>query len=223
MKRSPESVQEKYAKTIEGALNNKDEVAVRTSIRGAAFELSRINTVIKQGLERVDFDLQIPDKIHFIGYTKKDDFNAEPTKEYDSTAELDVPIIRDGKPYIYETKSYPRMQFGSLPAQRNQLLKYQAAIDQGIVDGATVEIKGRIHPYILDWAVGRNIAEEGHAPDVEIIYSMDLPSGAEHRFVLKRSRKDNGLNFQNEGRSSTPEVTFKHITCPAVLWYQLAA
>ena len=207
----PESVQEKYAKTIEGALNNKDEVAVRTSIRGAAFELSRINTVMKQGLEQVDFDLQIPDKIHFIGYTKKDDFNAEPTKEYDSTAELDVPIVRDGKPYIYETKSYPRMQFGSLPAQRNQLLKYQAAIDQGIVDGATVEMKGRIHPYILDWAAGRNIAEEGHAPDVEIIYSMDLPSGAEHRFVLKRSRKDNGLNFQNEGRSSTPEATFKHI------------
>ena len=207
----PESVQGKYAKTIEGALNNKDEVAVRTSIRGAAFELSRINTVMKQGLEQVDFDLQIPDKIHFIGYKKKDDFNAEPTKEYDSTAELDVPIVRDGKPYIYETKSYPRMQFGSLPAQRNQLLKYQTAIDQGIVDGATVEMKGRIHPYILDWAAGRNIAEEGHAPDVEIIYSMDLPSGAEHRFVLKRSRKDNGLNFQNEGRSSTPEATFKHI------------
>ena len=207
----PENVQEKYAKTIERALNNKDEVAVRTSIRGAVFELSRINTVMKQDLEQVDFDLQIPDKIHFAGYTKKDGFNAEPTKEYDSTAELDVPIVRDGKPYIYETKSYPRMQFGSLPAQRNQLLKYQAAIDQGIVDGATVEMKGRIHPYILDWASGRNIAEEGYAPDVEIIYSMDLPSGAEHRFVLKRSRKDNGLNFQNEGRSSTPEATFKHI------------
>ena len=207
----PENIQEKYIKTIEGALNNKDEVAVRTAIRGAAFELSRINTVMRQGLEQVDFNLQIPDKIHFVGYTKKDGFDAEPTKEYNSTAELDVPIVRDGKPYIYETKSYPRMLFGSLPTQRNQLLKYQAAIDQGIVDGATVEIKGRIHPYILDWAAGRNIAEEGHAPDVEIIYSMDLPSGAEYRFVLNRPGRNNGLNFQNEGRSSTAEVTLKRI------------
>ena len=180
----PENIQEKYIKTIEGALNNKDEVAVRTAIRGAAFELSRINTVMRQGLEQVDFNLH---------------------------TELDVPIVRDGKPYIYETKSYPRMLFGSLPTQRNQLLKYQAAIDQGIVDGATVEIKGRIHPYILDWAAGRNIAEEGHAPDVEIIYSMDLPSGAEYRFVLNRSRRNNGLNFQNEGRSSTAEATLKRI------------
>lgn len=207
----PENIQEKYIKIIEGALNNKDEVAVMTAIRGAAFELSRINTVMRQGLEQVDFNLQIPGKIHFVGYTKKDGFDAEPTKEYNSTAELDVPIVRDGKPYIYETKSYPRMLFGSLPTQRNQLLKYQAAINQGIVDGATVEIKGRIHPYILDWAAGRNIAEEGHAPDVEIIYSMDLPSGAEHRFVLKRSRKNNGLRFQNEGRSSTPEATLRRI------------
>lgn len=207
----PENIQEKYIKTIEGALNNKDEVAVRTAIRGAVFELSRINTVMRQGLEQVDFNLQIPDKIRFVGYTKKDGFDAEPTKEYNSTAELDVPIVRDGKPYIYETKSYPRMLFGSLPTQRNQLLKYQAAIDQGIVDGATVEIKGRIHPYILDWAAGRNIAEEGHAPDVEIIYSMDLPSGAEYRFVLNRSGRNNGLNFQNEGRSSTAEVTLKRI------------
>lgn len=207
----PENIQEKYIKTIEGALNNKDEVAVRTAIRGAAFELSRINTVMRQGLEQVDFNLQIPDKIRFVGYTKKDGFDAEPTKEYNSTAELDVPIVRDGKPYIYETKSYPRMLFGSLPTQRNQLLKYQAAINQGIVDGATVEIKGRIHPYILDWAAGRNIAEEGHAPDVEIIYSMDLPSGAEYRFVLNRSRRNNGLNFQNEGRSSTAEATLKRI------------
>ncbi len=115
----PENIQDKYIKTIEGALHNKDEVAVRTSIRGAAFELSRIYSVMKQGFEQVDFDLQIPDKVHFIGYTKKDGFSAEPTKEYDSAIELDVPITRDGKAYIYETKSYPRMQFGSLPNQRN--------------------------------------------------------------------------------------------------------
>ncbi len=200
----PESTQAKYAKTIEGALNSPDEVATRTAIRGAAFELSRSKIIMEQGLEQISFDLQIPERIHFIGYTKKDNFDAEPSKEYDSAIELDVPITRDGRPYVYETKSYPRMQLGSLPAQRNQLLKYQAAIDQGVVEGATLEVKGRIHPRILEWAAG-NATVEGHAPDVEIIYDMELPSGSEYRFVLKQPRKGNGLRFRNEDGPNTPE------------------
>ena len=194
----PEDVQKKYIRAIEAGLGSKDEVAARTAIRGAAFELIRISSVMKQGLEQIDFGLEIPDTIHFLGYAKKDGFDVEPTKEYDSTIELDVPLIRDGKPYVYETKSYPRMQFGSLPKQRNQMLKYQAAINDGIVDGATVEIKGRIHSRILDWATE-------HVPDVEIIYSMGLPSGAEYRFALKRAENGNGLGFRNEERSGTPE------------------
>lgn len=200
----PEGTQAKYAKTIEGALNNPDEIATRTAIRGAAFELSRSKIIMEQGLEQISFDLQIPERIHFIGYTKKDDFDAEPSKEYDSAIELDVPITRDGRPYVYETKSYPRMQLGSLPAQRNQLLKYQAAIDQGIVEGATLEVKGRVHPRILEWAAG-DATSEGYAPDVEIIYDMELPSGAEYRFVLKQPRKGNGLKFRNGDDSITPE------------------
>lgn len=195
----PDNIRDKYISTIGSGLTNKDEVAQRTSVRGAVFELDRINKLINQGLETVDFDENVNTPIHFLGYTKKENgYQAAPTKEYDSPIQLDVPISRDGKPYVYEVKSYPRMQFGSLPNQLNQLLKYQAAIESGAVDGATVEIKGRIHPYLLDWASGRNIAEKGNAPDVEIIYNLPLPSGAEYRFILNRSQKNNGLKFHND-------------------------
>lgn len=208
----PKELQAKYAKTLEGILNNKDEVAVRTSMRGLIFELSRINTLTRQGLEQVDLNLKIPQEVEYVGFAKSTkDFNQEPTQKVKSPIQLDVPVVRNGEPYVYEAKSFPRMQYGSLSTQRNQLLKYQTAIEQGVVEGATVEIKGRIDPELLKWASGTNIAETGRIPDVEIIYTFDLPSGAEYRFVLKRSRKDNGLNFQNEGRAPTPEATLKVI------------
>lgn len=208
----PETLQAKYIKTLEGTLSNKDEVAVRTTIRGLLFELSRIHTVSRQGLEKVDFNLEIPREVEYIGFAKNSkDFSQEPNQKLKSPIELDVPIVRNGEPYVYEAKSYPRMQYGSLASQRNQLLKYQSSIEQGVVEGATVEIKGRIDPNFLKWATGTNIAEAGKIPDVEIIYTFDLPSGGEYRFVLKRSRKNNGLNFQNEGRSTTPEATLKII------------
>ena len=206
----PEKLQARYIQTLEGCLGNKDEVTIRTQIRGLVFELSRINSVIRQGLEQIDFDLEIPQKVEFVGLAKNgEDIRREPTQKYKSPIQLDVPLVRNGKPYVYEAKSYTRMQFGSLPTQRNQLLKYQAAIEQGIVNGASVEIRGRIDPELLKWASGTNIAETGRIPDVEIIYTFELPSGSEHRFVLKRSRKNNGLNFQNEGRSTTPEATLR--------------
>lgn len=206
----PEDLRIKYIQTLEGCLSNKDEVTIRTQVRGLVFELSRINSVIHQGLEQIDFDLEIPQKVEFLGFAKNTaDFSHEPTQKFQSPIQLDVPIVRNGKPHVYEAKSYSRMQFGSLATQRNQLLKYQAAIERGIVEGATVEIRGRIDPSILKWSSGTNIAEAGRIPDVEMIYTFDLPSGAEYRFVLKRSRKNNGLNFQNEGRLTTPEVTLK--------------
>lgn len=208
----PETLQSKYIKTLKSTLSNKDEVAVRTTIRGLLFELSRIHTVSRQGLENVDFNLEIPREVAYIGFAKNSkDFSQEPNQKLKSPIDIDVPIVRNGEPYVYEAKSYPRMQYGSLASQRNQLLKYQSSIEQGIVEGATVEIKGRIDQNFLKWATGTSVAETGKIPDVEIIYTFDLPSGGEYRFVLKRSRKNNGLHFQNEGRSTTPEATLKII------------
>jgi len=206
----PEKFRQKYVESLEGFLSNKNEVSSRTGVRGLVFELSRINTLTNQGLEVVDFDQEMPPSVEYFGFEKNaTDFTQEPTKKLKSQIEFDVPVARDGKSYVYEAKSYHRMQYGSLATQRNQLLKYQTAIERGAVEGATVEIRGRIDPNFLKWATGTNIAEAGSIPDVEIIYTFELPSGAEYRFVLKRSRKHNGLKFQNEGRSNTPESTLK--------------
>ena len=208
----PEVIGLKYMKILEGILGNKDEVAVRTTVRGLLFELSRIDAVSRQGLEQIDYNLEITEEVEYLGFAKNSkDLNYEPNQKLKSPIELDIPIARKGEPYVYEAKSYPRMQYGSLASQRNQLLKYQSAVEQGIVEGATVEIKGRIDPDFLKWATGTNIADAGRIPDVEIIYTFELPSGTEHRFVLKRSRKNNGLDFQNEGRANTPEATLRSI------------
>ncbi|MBI4232147.1 hypothetical protein HY605_02850, partial [Candidatus Peregrinibacteria bacterium] len=113
-------------------------------------------------------------------------------------------------PYVYETKAYPRRQFGAeygggeAVTQRNQLLKYQQAIRDGQISGASVELQGRIDPTFLSWAIGEAMTDEGAIPDVEIIYSMPLPSGREFRFVLKRG-KEKGLQFENERSDYTIE------------------
>ena len=62
---------------------------------------------------------------------------------------------------------------------RNQALKYQTAIERGVVSGATIEVRGRIDIDFLAWAMGTAIDDPGAVPDVEIVYTVDLPSGKE--------------------------------------------
>ncbi|MBI5230036.1 MAG: hypothetical protein HY981_01925 [Candidatus Magasanikbacteria bacterium] len=214
----PPTLQKKYSERLRTVFKNKDEVAVITNLLGAVFEMSRTVTVMRQGLE----DVHVTEEkraltVTYSGYEKRKsekhtkdatkapsapdapDYTLAPTKEIkDAPIELDVFLRRGGNPYILETKSYPRMRYGSDVQARNQILKYQAAIDQGIVAGATVEIRGRIDHAFLDWAIGEKIDDHGHAPDVEIIYTFDLPSGKEYRFVLKQTKGADGLKFHNE-------------------------
>jgi len=196
----PDYLRPRYLKRLESALANPSEVASVTAVKGLFFELSRIVQVLSDGSEDIDFDLLAGEEIEvsYMGFPKKGaDISMPPTKELRSGIDLDVPISRNGKPYVYEAKSYPRMAYGSLPSQRNQILKYQQAIDSGLVDGASIEVRGRIDREFLDWVTGDAIDQLGATPDVEIIYTLDLPSGAEYRFVLKRANGRNGLNFEN--------------------------
>lgn len=197
----PPQFQAKYSERLTTVLKARDEASVVTALRGATFEMSRIITLIEQGLETVDL-AQVPKKItlNYLGYDKSDapDTTVGPTREVkDAGIELDVPMMRDGMPYVYETKSYPRKQYGIDSQAKNQLLKYQAAIDQGLVSGVTVEVRGRLDHQFLDWAIGAKLDDPGNAPSVEIIYTVDLPSGKEYRFVLKRSKDRSGLTFKN--------------------------
>ena len=190
--RVPPEAEEKYARQIAAALGGADEVAIKTGKDGAAFELSRAATTIQQGFEIVDFTVKAP-KVSFLGHRRRGKPSEKPDVQHvDTPIELDIPIIRSssGKVYVYEVKCCRRKYYGNRPEYRNQLLKYQAAIDQGLIDGATIEIKGRLYAGLLDWA-------KTYAPNVEIIYALDLPSGAEYRFVLKAAENGNGLRFVN--------------------------
>ncbi len=197
----------------ETILASRDQASVITALRGATFELSRITMVMRQNLEQIDFDAQTEGiSLDFRGYPKKGaKFSEPPTHEIKNSAiDFDVPIIRDGKPYIYETKCYPRKHYGQDIQNRNQALKYKAAIDRGLASGATIEVAGRINLDFLAWAMGTRIDEPGAIPEVEIVYNIPLPSGKEYRFVLKRGLQRNdvpggivtndiGLYFHNEG------------------------
>jgi hypothetical protein len=153
------------------------------------------------GLTKVRSLFQHPSLSPFL----EEMYLAGPTeKKKKSPISLDVPIIRE-KPYVYDAKSYPRRIYGQSPNQINQLLKYQKGIELGLIDGATIEIDGRLDPGFLKWAAGDYVSSFGEIPDIEILYSLPLPSGKEYRFVLKSSRGQ-GLQFENENHLSPQDT-----------------
>jgi hypothetical protein len=189
------------------------------SVQGIGFEMSRLLMVLEQGRETVSpsgFDVPNPDK---KTYTTFSPAGGPPPKQLPIEIQNDVGITRDGKPFVYETKLYPARDWGRIeikkkdgapdkyetPAQ-NQLLKYNAAVEQGLIAGATVEIRGRINKQHLEWMYGSAIDRESPIPNVQVIYSLPLPSGEEYRFSLKRaSDPAQELQFTNNDRAFTPE------------------
>lgn len=207
----PVDEQNRYLDHLKGTIGKKDEAGVITGFRGILFELSRRAMLLRQGLEETGESAD-PIYVEYLGYDKADpQLDKHPTKLYipniknpAGDIQIDIKgVVRNGKPFVYETKAYPRRQFGAeygageAVTQRNQLLKYQKAISDGQIAGASVEIQGRIDPSFLNWAIGEGLTDEGTIPDVELIYSLPLPSGREFRFVLKRGRGE-GLKFENE-------------------------
>jgi hypothetical protein len=208
----PQKRRDAYTARLQAGLADTHEVAGMTGIQGVLFELSRIDALERQGLEKFDFDAGDLNDVSYNAFDKKEtSFDHAPTKNVSRAMEIDIPILREGKPYVYEVKSYPRMPFGSTAAQRNQLLKYQAAVEQDLVAGASVELRGRLDADFLRWATGTSVGEEGALSDVELLYTFELPSGLEYRFDLNRPSKPGaeGLRFQNEGMSVTPEATLR--------------
>ncbi len=195
----PDHLHGGYLKRYEDAIANPDAVSGITKVKGLLFEVSRIYKVINEGKETVDFGLlKEPPKVTYLGFPKKGaDMSLPPHKELTSSIDIDVPISRGGELYVYEAKSSSRRSYGALPEQRNQLLKYQTATEAGQIKGATVELNGIIDTEFLTWATGDGIDDLGPIPNVEIVYTLPLPSGGEYRFVLKRGSGNNGLQFEN--------------------------
>lgn len=195
----PTAFHERFLKRLPTAVGDADEVRRVTGLRGLTFEMTRITGTAARGLETVDPQPRAP-KVSYAGYRNAEtDFSRPPSREVrDGTLQLDVPIVRDGKPFAYEVKSYPRKAYGTDAQARNQALKYQAAVEQGVVDGATIELRGRLDLDYLVWAMGESMDDPGAIPDVQLVYNFELPSGKEYRFTLKRGAAGKGLRFRNE-------------------------
>lgn len=197
----------RFQEKLAAAEKNPEEVSRATQIRGIEFEMSRYTRALEQGLETVADQWPQTEPVEYLGYSRRaSDFSAPPHEAKKSAVTSDVPIVReDGRPYIYDVNASPRRLYGTEAQQRNQILKYQAAIDQGTINGATVEINGRVSPEFVQWLTGKVVGDPVAAPDVEVLYTIDLPSGADYTFILKRAANNNGLRFTNADRSYTTE------------------
>jgi len=181
----PGRQQSDYLFRLEESLTKStDEVATITGLRGIMFELNTLGKVTAAGLEELDFEAwRYIGKVDYRGYSKRADLSGRPDAELSSRIDCDIPVVRGGKPFAYEVKSYPRMAYGRNRQNRNQVLKYQTAIDNEQIAGAAIQIKGRLDPDFIRMAMG---SEESPSPipDVEILYTLDLPSGAEFTVPL---------------------------------------
>lgn len=229
LKYLPPEIREKYLISLKAAMHEHNPVDALCKFRGIIFELSRRGLIISQGQEEVGVS-HPPLYIEYVGYGSEGDLSQPPNKTVtpnmrnkrgDIESNIDF-IWRDGKPYIYDTKRYPRRawgkDYGKREAQkiRDQILRYQTAVKkkleggkekEGPAAGATIELTGRMDYKFLKWLTGESVFDrEGPAPDVEIIYSLPLPSGREYRFALKQCR-DQGLKFYNDHGEYSKEDT----------------
>lgn len=161
-------------------------------------------------------------------YTKEQKASDEPLPSQERLLlQNDVPVVRQANgealPYLVECKSaqtYPfgqdyginvkaasRLSLGTL----NQLLRYQAAIDHGLVAGASVEISGRIHPLMLRWMVEGLGSQGSRIPDVEVIWNCPLPSGAHARVCLKAGRSPGRWSLPSSALDSTDQQALDNL------------
>ncbi len=202
-----DQLRERYLERFADCLKGGDPVAKVTAVQGLNLELSRIASALDQGLEEVDFDAELPEnQARYQAYRNEKEFGREPTVARPVDAELDVPIVRtapDGRklPFILDVKNSPRRACGAGAGDRNQVLKYQKAVESGLAAGAALEINGRLDGEYVTWLMGTAIDDPGAAPDVEVVYALPLPSGKEYRFPLRAARRESGnLRFENRDR-----------------------
>lgn len=193
-------------KTIRGLIG-KDQAGAFTSFEAALAELRKNKQLRVQGLEKFHDD-QSPIK---VGYKPLRADGIPVSRESDNREiDLDVKLEREGAPYAYEFTAYGRKAIGrdygkkEDLAVRNKLLRLQQAIKDGKLSGATFEFTGRLDSEFYEWSIGTDVTHQSPIENVEIIYSLPLPSGKEYRLPLHRTA--NGLKFEYEEEFSDEDL-----------------
>lgn len=151
-------------------------VMAYTQLQGFLMEQLRI-----QASPLVTDSISMADRPHYVRFRG---LREGRVAEMGAEVQNDVPVIHG---HIWETKYSTRRAYGDTHQAVNQVLKYQAAVDQGVYTAATIEVTGNIDPSFLQaLCEGREVAVglELFAPDVELLYAT--PEGG--TVVLKSSR-----------------------------------
>lgn len=217
----PPALTEVALQMLTPALRQKDPVSFEKHALAVWFTVSRVKALMDEGTEEMILN---GTKTHVNGTSDQYfeayiDSKATPAMR-PIIIEDNFTIQREGKPFIYKAKYQPARHFGSASIvnpdkprdernayhDRNLVLKYQAAIEHGLISGACIEVRGLIDLDFLTWACGTNAFNRGAIPDVQIIYNMMLPSGAEYRFTLKKAGElARELDVRNPTDKYTPE------------------
>ena len=198
----PPFLKPRYQGPVIHTLKESNPVHKVANFRAYLFELTQRQLFLNEGLEPIEESPRGPLVVPYMAYDKSEkQFKGPPQHKAGGHPRGDIEsdiewIVRDGLPYIYEAKCISLKAFGREHGRhegaraRNQLLKYQAAIRQGKISGATLEVRGTIDADFFDW-----ILRDDTCPDVEVVYNVEAPDGTTQRFVLKPSRTT-GLHFR---------------------------
>ena len=182
-------------KAIESAygqlVSGEGPVSAYSAIEGFIFEHTRREIAKRLGHGR-SLRAGGPITVSYVGVR-----NGE-ARTLDSRIDNDVPLIPG---HIWETKRYTRHDLGTRDEVYNQLLKYQAAIDQKYFTGATLEVYGNISPRFLRALIDLAPLAPGlhlEVPDVEVLYVVDNDTAV----PLRRSRASRSLARGSEAAAA---------------------
>jgi hypothetical protein len=92
-----------------------------------------------------------------------------------------------GKKVMIVEKNYKKQPFGAFVKNLNHLLHLQSLIDNELIDGVILNVKGKIDGHILDWLNGKLIGDKAYGENITFNYELSLPSGKSYVFTLKPS------------------------------------
>lgn len=106
---------------------------------------------------------------------------------YKMSKEYEIKENQFGKKVMIVEKNYQKQPFGSFVKNLNHLLHLQSLINNELIDGVILNVKGKIDSHILDWLNGKLIGDKAYGENITFNYELSLPSGKNYVFTLKPS------------------------------------
>lgn len=128
-----------------------------------------------------EFKTLLQDEYIFNHIVQNNDFFEDYTARLDSS----LLVEKNGKTFLINTESETNGIYGSNLQNYNQLLKYQSAKNQGLVDEVVLKFQGHLSKEFLDYINPVDMKDNTEISDISIIYDIPLPSGKLFSFVLK--------------------------------------